>query len=159
MKLNDKELAYFAETANGRADKEGILWIKENDGKLKKKGGLLTERTQPRRPNLSQHSSCAKGTDYECFLCFLPVHNRRWFKLIGNLLFYLKSEVPVSCLWSRLRLYNWSTSRSPGTGDIIYHYFSVPLGVSRATLSTIELVAVQLACPSFYTSTHSTYEI
>ena len=56
MKLNDKELAYFAETANGRADKEGILWIKENDGKLKKKGGLLTERTQPHRPNLSQHS-------------------------------------------------------------------------------------------------------
>lgn len=47
MKLNDKELAHFAETANGRSDKEGILWIKENDGKLKKKGGLFTERSRP----------------------------------------------------------------------------------------------------------------
>lgn len=45
MKLNDKELAHFAETANGRSDKEGILWIKENDGKMKKKGGLFTERS------------------------------------------------------------------------------------------------------------------
>ena len=46
MKLNDKELAHFAETANGRSDKEGILWIKENDGKLKKKGGLFTKSTR-----------------------------------------------------------------------------------------------------------------
>ena len=88
MKLNDKELAYFAETANGRADKEGILWIKENDGKLKKKGGLLNEHSQP--CILSQ-----AVTGYERFLCFLTVHNRRWFKLIGNLLFYMKSEIPV----------------------------------------------------------------
>ena len=32
-------------------------------------------------------------------LYFLPVHNRRWFKLIGNLLFYMKSEIPVGDLW------------------------------------------------------------
>ena len=48
----------------------------------------------------------------ERFLCFLPVHNRRWFKLIGNLLFYLKSEVPVSgSVW-------WGCKRTGSTEQV-----------------------------------------
>ena len=39
MKLNEKELACYAQSANGKADKEGILWIKEYDGKSKKREG------------------------------------------------------------------------------------------------------------------------
>lgn len=37
MRFNHKELAYYASTRFGKADKEGCLWMKEHEGILKKK--------------------------------------------------------------------------------------------------------------------------
>ena len=37
MRFNTKELAYYASTRFGKADKEGALWMKEYEGILKKK--------------------------------------------------------------------------------------------------------------------------
>ena len=85
MKLNEKELASYAQSANGKADKEGILWIKEYDGKSKKREGAC-------------YPNCLFR--FRSIQLLLPslfvVLTRRWFKLIGNLLFYFKSDVQVS---------------------------------------------------------------
>lgn len=37
MRFNTKELAYYASTRFGKADKEGALWMKEYEGIIKKK--------------------------------------------------------------------------------------------------------------------------
>ena len=37
MRFNTKELAHYASTRFGKADKEGALWMKECEGILKKK--------------------------------------------------------------------------------------------------------------------------
>jgi inositol polyphosphate-4-phosphatase len=37
MRFNTKELAYYASTRFGKADKEGALWMKEYEGLIKKK--------------------------------------------------------------------------------------------------------------------------
>jgi hypothetical protein len=37
MKFNDHELSLFAATRLGKADKEGCLWMKEVEGKIRKK--------------------------------------------------------------------------------------------------------------------------
>lgn len=42
MRFNTKELAYYASTRFGRADKEGALWMKEYEGILKKKESEFT---------------------------------------------------------------------------------------------------------------------
>ncbi len=40
MKFNQQELALFASSRQGKADKEGVLWLREIDGtKVKKKQG------------------------------------------------------------------------------------------------------------------------
>lgn len=40
MKFNQHELALFASSRHGKADKEGVLWLREIDGtKVKKKQG------------------------------------------------------------------------------------------------------------------------
>ena len=42
MRFNTKELAYYASTRFGKADKEGALWMKEYEGLIKKKESELT---------------------------------------------------------------------------------------------------------------------
>lgn len=42
MKFNHRELALYASTKLGKADKEGCLWMKENEGKVKKKQNGIT---------------------------------------------------------------------------------------------------------------------
>ena len=37
MKLNDHELLQYANSRLGKADKEGCLWMREVEGKLRKK--------------------------------------------------------------------------------------------------------------------------
>lgn len=37
MKFNDHELSQFASARLGKADKEGCLWMREADGKTRKK--------------------------------------------------------------------------------------------------------------------------
>ena len=37
MKFNDHELSLYASTRLGRADKEGVLWMREVEGKIRKK--------------------------------------------------------------------------------------------------------------------------
>ena len=64
MKLNEKELLYIGNKVNGEAHKEGALWIKETEKKLKKK----------------------------------EVYTRRYFRLVGNLLFYLSGDNKVGLL-------------------------------------------------------------
>ena len=41
MRFNTKELAHYASTRFGKADKEGALWMKEYEGILKKKESEL----------------------------------------------------------------------------------------------------------------------
>lgn len=41
MRFNTKELAYYASTRFGKADKEGALWMKEYEGILKRKESEL----------------------------------------------------------------------------------------------------------------------
>ena len=42
MRFNTKELAYYASTRFGKADKEGALWMKEYEGLIKKKESEFT---------------------------------------------------------------------------------------------------------------------
>ena len=40
MKFNDHELSLYAAARSGRADKEGVLWVKEVEGKRKKQSEI-----------------------------------------------------------------------------------------------------------------------
>lgn len=42
MKFNDHELSLFASTRLGKADKEGCLWMREVEGKIRKKQSKLS---------------------------------------------------------------------------------------------------------------------
>jgi inositol polyphosphate-4-phosphatase len=88
MKLNEKELASYAQSANGKADKEGILWIKEYDGKSKKR----------------------------------EVLTRRWFKLIGNLLFYFKSDVQSSPVFGLIILLKSYVEADKENSEVKYSF-------------------------------------
>ncbi len=80
MKLNDHELLQFASSRVGKADKEGILWMKEVEGgKIKKKQ--------------SKERLCCMVGRYKPI--FGAGYVQRWFLLSGNLLFYFKTETPV----------------------------------------------------------------
>lgn len=41
MKFNDHELSLYAAARSGKADKEGCLWMREVEGKLRKKQSEL----------------------------------------------------------------------------------------------------------------------
>ena len=79
MRFNTKELAYYASTRFGKADKEGALWMKEYEGLIKKKESELY-------------------THFGKFVLLpnLSAYTQRWFLLTGNLLFYCRDEHPVS---------------------------------------------------------------
>lgn len=85
MKFNDHELSLFAAARLGKADKEGCLWMREVEGKIRKK-----------QSESSQLSGWSAGV---CVLRFTGVcgsgYVQRWFLLSGNLLFYCKTEMPV----------------------------------------------------------------
>ena len=85
MRFNHKELAYYASTRFGKADKEGCLWMKEHEGILKKKESksCCENKIHPldrKSPYLSP---------------FTLAYTQRWFLLTGNLLFYCRAEHPV----------------------------------------------------------------
>ena len=86
MRFNTKELAHYASTRFGKADKEGALWMKEYEGILKKKESEF--------PSFNI-CTCACLMDLE--RPFSPsAYIQRWFLLTGNLLFYCRAEHPVS---------------------------------------------------------------
>lgn len=45
MRFNTKELAHYATTRFGKADKEGALWMKEYEGILKRKESKFLPRS------------------------------------------------------------------------------------------------------------------
>lgn len=99
MRFNHKELAHYASTRFGKADKEGSLWMKEHEGILKKK----------------ESECCCENVDFtsgqEVTVSLSPLaYTQRWFLLTGNLLFYCKAEHPV-----RLALSAVHTVLSPCT--------------------------------------------
>lgn len=94
MKFNQQELACFASSRQGKADKEGVLWLREIDGtKVKKKQGvyILLRGVFTVMVRLNQTPTVAG-------------YVQRWFTLSGNMLFYSKSDLPVSLSYSRIHL-------------------------------------------------------
>lgn len=83
MKLNDHELLQYASSRLGKGDKEGCLWMKEVEGGKAKK-----------KQSKSWVVYCARLGGTCPYLCTGYV--QRWFLLAGNLLFYFKTETPVS---------------------------------------------------------------
>ena len=81
MKFNDHELSLFASARIGKADKEGCLWMREVEGKIRKKQSEL--------------SFLANKWRLREFCLITAGYVQRWFILTGNLLFYCKSETPV----------------------------------------------------------------
>ena len=60
MKLNEKELLYIGNKVNGEAHKEGALWIKETEKKLKKKEGTaIAHRLTSKKTYKSEFSLCS----------------------------------------------------------------------------------------------------
>jgi len=80
MKFNVSELAAYCNSRKGKADKEGTLWLKERSD------GLFSRKACQSRNTLVriQHRSVS-----------LIAFQKRWFRLLGNLLFYLSSDDEV----------------------------------------------------------------
>ena len=91
MRFNTRELAHYASTRFGKADKEGALWMKECEGILKKKESEFA----------SEVVCVAVLRD----VSLLSAYTQRWFLLTGNLLFYCRAEHPVSLLLTMCLLY------------------------------------------------------
>ena len=87
MRFNHRELSLYASSRLGKADKEGCLWVKEWEGILRKK-----------------ESECNGVVGVYMGIAYLldpsspsfPAYTQRWFLLTGNLLFYCRTEHPVS---------------------------------------------------------------
>ena len=87
MRFNHRELSLYASSRLGKADKEGCLWVKEWEGILRKK-----------------ESECNDVVGVYMGIAYLldlsspsfPAYTQRWFLLTGNLLFYCRTEHPVS---------------------------------------------------------------
>lgn len=88
MRFNQRELALYAASRLGKADKESCLWMKECEGILRKKESECSEHAVQ---NLS-------STPSSCTLSLFIAYTQKWFILTGNLLFYCRTEHPVSIL-------------------------------------------------------------
>ena len=61
MKFNDHELSLYASAKIGKADKEGCLWMREVEGKLRKKQSEWSVKiVSTQTPNRYSYRLCAK---------------------------------------------------------------------------------------------------